>query len=212
MELAQLGLVTSDGVAPLRALTSKRRADRRRGGRRRADGASAGQLAGSGRWSLFPGAINPPAADEVLLCWARQLLRRWGVVFRDLLVREAAAPTWGELVPTFRRLEARGEIRGGRFVADVGGEQYAATSAVEHLRQTRDAEPSGQFLVVAGSDPLNLAGIVTRSERVAAKVTNSLAWRDGQVVAALDSGTLRFPEPLSPEIEIELARRLRRTG
>jgi ATP-dependent Lhr-like helicase len=212
LELAQLGMVTSDGVAPLRALTARMQAQGVRGRRRRRAGRAAGQMASSGRWSLFPGTMTTVALQEALTRWAWQLLSRWGVVFRDLLQRETAAPSWGQLVPVFRRLEARGEIRGGRFVADVGGEQYAAGDAVDRLRQARDREPTGQWLVVAGSDPLNLEGIVTRAERVGAKGTNSLALRDGHFVAALDSGVIRFATELAPEAQVDLSRRLRRTG
>jgi ATP-dependent Lhr-like helicase len=212
LELAQLGLVTSDGIAPLRVLTARRQGRRSRGDRLRTTGRRAGQMASSGRWSLFPGIVPEMRAEDSLTRWAWQLLRRWGVVFRDLLLRETAAPGWGQLVPIFRRLEARGEIRGGRFVSNVGGEQYATSDAVDHLRQARDREPSGEWLVVAGSDPLNLAGIVTRAGRVAAKATNSLAIRDGQVVAALESGVVRFEDDFAPEVQVELSRRLRRTG
>lgn len=213
LELAQLGLIASDGFSPLRVLATRAKSAGRGGRRRR--GALSGRsspLASSGRWSLFPGPVPAVSAEDWLSQWAWQLLRRWGVLFRDLLSRETAAPSWGQLVPLLRRMEARGEIRGGRFVAGVGGEQYATEEAVEHLRQMRDREPSTDFLVVAGSDPVNLEGIVTPAERIGAKATNSLALRDGRVVAALESGVVRLCDEFSPEAAADLGRRLRRTG
>jgi ATP-dependent Lhr-like helicase len=214
LELAQQGLVTSDGFAPLRGLTSRPRAGRRRTREMRSNPAhrATGQMASSGRWSLFPGLVSAADEQESLKRWAQQLLRRWGIVFRDLLVRESAAPSWGQLVPIFRRLEAQGEIRGGRFVSGVGGEQYATGSAVEQVREVRDREPTGQCLVVAGSDPVNLAGIITRGDRVGAKPTNSLALRDGQVVATFESGVVQYSEDFPPAEAAEVSRRLRRTG
>lgn len=92
--------------------------------------------------------------------FARQLLRRWGVVFRDLLARETLAPAWRDLLIALRRMEARGDIRGGRFVAGFVGEQFALPEAVELLRDMRRAS-SGAPLVVAAADPLNLAGVIT---------------------------------------------------
>src|SRR5678815_2445440 len=93
------------------------------------------------------------------------LLSRWGIVFRDLVVREPLAPPWRELVRHYRRLEARGEVRGGRFLAGVGGEQFAIPDAVEVARAIRRSRPNGQRIEVAGVDPLNLTGIVTPGPR-----------------------------------------------
>ena len=212
LELAQLGMLTSDAFAPVRALVRRPREEgrRRRMARDRSNGG--GRMSNAGRWSLFPGIVPETSEQDSLNRWAWQLLRRWGVVFRDLLMRETAAPTWSQLVPVLRRLEARGEIRGGRFVSDVGGEQYAAADAVERLRQVRDREPSDQCLIVAGSDPLNLEGIITSASRIGAKVSNSLALRDGRVVAALESGLVRFHDQFAPAAAAEITRRLRRTG
>ena len=99
---------------------------------------------------------------------ARSLLRRYGVVFRRLLAREANAAPWRELTRVYRRLEARGEIRGGRFVSGMSGEQFALADAVERLREIRRTAPDGRCLVISAADPLNLAGIVTAGERVRA--------------------------------------------
>ena len=214
LELAQLGMISADGIAPVRALSSRPRAKERDRSRRRDRAArpSAGLLATAGRWSLFPGVVPALNAQERAQHWAVQLLDRWGVVFRDLLTREAAAPPWWQLVNVLRRMEARGEVRGGRFVAGVGGEQYARNESVEHLRSLRDAAPSEDWLVVAGSDPLNLQGIITTGARVTAKATNSLALRNGKLMATLESGEVRFFDEFSAETSVEITRRLRRTG
>jgi len=214
LELAQLGLVTADGIAPVRALSSRPKSSGRDASRRRSRESrpTAGLLSAAGRWSLFPGAIPTLNAQERAQQWALQLLDRWGVVFKDLLTREAAAPPWWQLVGVLRRMEAQGEVRGGRFVAGVGGEQYARNESVEHLRSLRDAAPSDDWLVVAGSDPLNLQGIVTTGARVAAKATNSLALRNGRVLATLESGEVHFFDELPVETSVEITRKLRRTG
>jgi len=162
-ELAAAGLVTADGFENMRALVDpKRRRGEGRDRLRRPRHAP-------GRWALLK-ANGTDAADrtsaEFLEAFARQLLRRWGVAFRDLLARETLAPPWRELLGTFRRLEARGEVRGGRFVAGFVGEQFAHLDAIDALRAARrlDASP-GPFRVVA-ADPLNLVGIVTPGPRV----------------------------------------------
>jgi ATP-dependent Lhr-like helicase len=131
------------------------------------------------------------------------------VVFRDLLARESVAPAWYELVPIFRRWEARGEIRGGRFVAGVAGEQYASTEAVEQLRRVRQAEPSGQWFIVSASDPLNLVGVLGPGPRLPSTPANALALQDGRVIAAQRSGEITFHVELAPEQSETLARALR---
>src|SRR5439155_4636569 len=130
-ELAAAGLVTSDGYPALRRLISVNKKHTRR--RVSRSGLSTSHPAG--RWTLLRSALAPTvAADQRTDHWCRLLLRRYGVMFRDLLANESAAPTWQELVRTYRRLEARGEIRGGRFVAGVAGEQYALPEAIPLLR------------------------------------------------------------------------------
>src|SRR5436309_15157038 len=94
------------------------------------------------------------------------LLERYGVVFRELLVREALVPKWRELLMAFRRLEERGEVRGGRFVSGFIGEQFALPIAVESLRAMRNVEPSGETVTISAADPLNLIGIIVPGERV----------------------------------------------
>jgi hypothetical protein len=128
--------------------------------------------------------------------WAWQLLRRWGVVFRDLLEREPGAPRWFELLQVLRRLEARGEIRGGRFILGVAGEQFALGDTVRLLRQLRDDGPKQELVIISAADPLNLAGVLTTHDRVPANASNRIAYLDGVPVAALVAREVRyFAEP-----------------
>ena len=148
---------------------------------------------------------NPQSAIEQ---WAWQLLRRWGVVFRDLLNRESAAPRWWELLQVYRRLEARGEIRGGRFIKGVAGEQFAAGDVVRQLRQIRDEQPSDDITVISAADPLNLIGIITDRARVPSTASNRIAFINGKPVAALQGGTVEILFPMSPELEQRVRGRL----
>jgi len=138
-------------------------------------------------WSPSP---SPSPTEEV----ARALLKRYGVVFRALLARESRLPPWRELALVYRRMEARGEIRGGRFLAGFSGEQFALPEAVSSLRAVRREEPTGEIIAVGGADPLNLVGIITPDARVAAVARNRVLFRDGLPLAALENGELRvFP-------------------
>jgi ATP-dependent Lhr-like helicase len=216
-ELAALGLVTADSYGAVRSFVRPPRLRPRRPPPQRSlfdrpPPRSRGPALATGRWTLFPGFVEPPSPDNRLIEWAWQLLRRWGVVFRDLLLRESAAPGWSQLVAVYRRLEARGEIRGGRFIAGVGGEQYAMPQAVDLLRQVRDEPPQNQWVVVSAADPLNLTGILTEGPRLPATHTNSLAICDGRLVATQQAGEVRFHASLAQEIEVEIARRLRKVG
>ncbi len=132
---------------------------------------------------------------------ARTLLKRYGVVFRSLLQRETNLAPWRDLVRAYRRLEARGEIRGGRFVAGFGGEQFAASDAVGRLRSVRKMEKIGELAVLSAADPLNLVGILTPEARVPAVHTNRLLLRDGLPIAALEGGEPRrlAPSEMSDE-------------
>ncbi|MCA9730059.1 MAG: DEAD/DEAH box helicase, partial [Candidatus Eisenbacteria bacterium] len=134
-----------------------------------------------GRWALVPD-VRPAHADgdDLSEAWARQLLRRYGVVFRDVVQRESFTLPWREVLRALRRLEARGEIRGGRFVIGVYGEQYALPEAIamlRHLRREKAAESAE--LILSAVDPLNLAGIVTPGPRIPAIHTKRVALRDG---------------------------------
>jgi ATP-dependent Lhr-like helicase len=138
--------------------------------------------------------------DETVEQVARSLLRRWGVVFWRLLAREADwLPPWRDLLACFRRLEARGEIRGGRFVAGFTGEQYAAPEAIGLLRDARRKPNSQSHVSVSGADPLNLVGILTPGTRLPALSGNRVLYRDGVPIAVLAGGELRFLEKLDPK-------------
>ena len=127
--------------------------------------------------------------------WA--LLRRYGVMFRRLAAHDAQAP-WRDLVRVYRRLEARGEIRGGRFVAGMSGEQFALPRAVERLREMRRTPADGRVLGIATADPLNLAGIVTAGERLRPSSRHRVAYRDGVPVAVREGDVTRPLVPIDP--------------
>jgi ATP-dependent Lhr-like helicase len=185
-QLVAAGLVTADAFAALRSLArgDAKRTDHpiRRGRHPR--------LVREGRWSLLQTAGESPA--NVLDLRARQLLRRYGVLCRELLGREPSSPPWRELLPVLRRSEARGEIRGGRFIAGLVGEQFALPEAVDALRSARRMESQGQFIRISACDPLNLAGIITPGPRVPSILGNRLIYRDGVPVAAVESGERRI--------------------
>src|SRR3954469_2095588 len=172
--LVAAGLATSDGFSGLRALVWSANGrpptlDRR--------------ATFAGRWSDVPvapgGAIETDAMDAQ--AWA--LLRRYGVVFRRLLAREPLAAPWRDLARVYRRLEARGEIRGGRFVAGMSGEQFALPRAVERLREVRRSPADARDLEISAADPLNLAGIITTGDRVRASSRTRIVYRAGAPIA-----------------------------
>ena len=211
-ELVALGIVNSDSFGGLRALLIP--ADRRRpsaGGRRRRRIALFGMDA-AGRWALVRRQpLAEPDVDttrpteklqdeEAIEHVARTLLKRWGVVFWRLLAREADwLPPWRDLLMCFRRLEARGEIRGGRFVAGFTGEQYAAPEAIGLLRDTRRKPHSQRHVSLSGADPLNLIGILTPGQRLPSLSGNRLLYRDGIPIATFAGGEVRFLEKLEPK-------------
>jgi len=173
-ELAAAGIVTADSFAGLRALLAP--PEKRRG-----------KVEQAGRWSLFGSSLEESSMETT----ARILLKRYGVVFRGLLPRESQLPPWRGLVRVYRRLEARGEIRGGRFVAGFGGEQFALPDAVGRLRAVRRLEKPGELVLVGAADPLNLVGILTPEARVASIYRNRILLSDGLPVAALEGGEIR---------------------
>jgi ATP-dependent Lhr-like helicase len=186
------------------------------GGRRRRRLALFGMDA-AGRWSR----IVPPTAayeasasdasaaaralaDETVEHVVRTLLRRWGVLFWRLLAREASwLPPWRDLLMCCRRLEARGEIRGGRFVAGFSGEQYAAPEAIALLREARRRPQQGDYVSLSGADPLNLVGILTPGARLPSLSGNRLLYRDGVPVALLAGGEVSFLIELPPQQQWE---------
>jgi ATP-dependent Lhr-like helicase len=195
-ELAALGLITSDAFAAVRTIVEAQRSTRSRRRPRRALHSPASPI---GRWSLFPGPLRAAASAPYLEAWCRQLLRRYGVVFRDVLAREASAPSWHDLLPTLRLLELRGEVRGGRFVSQVAGEQYALPAAVDELREARqqvESGAAGDWIVISAADPVNLFGVITPGPRIAATHRNALVMQGGRLVASRQAGTAEFYEPL----------------
>src|SRR5437867_3729274 len=189
-ELVAWGLVTSDSFAGLRALLVP--SDRRRplGGaslRRRRGPAAPFGVETAGRWArVNPG--SPLSEEQVAEAVAWQLLRRYGVVFRRLVQRESLLVPWRDVLRVYRRLEARGEIRGGRFVSGFSGEQYALPEAVGSLRAVRREESAGELVAVSGADPLNLVGILTPGELLPALGANRVLYRDGVPVAVSGEG------------------------
>jgi ATP-dependent Lhr-like helicase len=203
-ELVAHGLVNSDGFGGLRALLA--RPDRRR----RMFG-----LECTGRWALArrvrPRQTAPTVPGEAVEHVARILLRRYGVVFWRLLEREAGwLPPWRELLRVYRRLEARGEIRGGRFVAGFAGEQFALPDAVGMLREMRRKPLSGEWISVSGADPLNLVGILTPGAKLASLTPNRILYRDGLPVASLAGGKVDFLQTLDASEEWEARKALLR--
>ncbi len=174
-ELVAAGLLTADGFDNLRALIDPTRRSGQGSGR------SSRPRHSTGRWSLlYSGETHDHGRAVEAICW--MLLRRYGIVFRELLIRETILPKWRELLITLRRLEDRGEVRGGRFVSGFLGEQFALPVAVESLRAMRNQQPSGEIITVSAADPLNLAGIVVPGERVPANFGRIVAFRDGVAV------------------------------
>jgi ATP-dependent Lhr-like helicase len=177
-ELVAAGLVTADGFENLRALVDPKR---RRGEGR---GRSARPRHAAGRWARLQVAEPAASAEDT----ARQLLRRWGVVFRDITARETLTLSWRDLLVAFRRMEARGEIRGGRFVAGFLGEQFALPEAIDVLRSIRRSEKSGEEIVVTPADPLNLLGILLPGQRLSALSGGVLRLRDGVALETEQAG------------------------
>ncbi len=174
-ELVAAGLLTADGFDNLRALIDPKR--------RTGQGSGRGSRPrhSTGRWALLYSSENHDRSRALeAVCW--MLLRRYGIVFRELLTRETILPKWRELLLTLRRLEDRGEIRGGRFVSGFLGEQFALPVAVESLRAMRHQQPSGEIIAVSAADPLNLVGIVVPGERIATNSGRVVAFRDGVAV------------------------------
>jgi len=187
--LAAAGRVTSDSLEPLRIRIngSSGRSRRRLPGKDRRRRSRPYRRGGYSRWSLLePVNPKPDTAEDR----AHQLLRRYGVVFPELLAREPMAPKWRDLVRVFRRLEARGEIRGGRFVAGFVGEQFALPEAVGVLRDVNKSQLQGQMEVVSACDPLNVVGILTPGDRVPAMLGNRVVFRDGVPLASLENGNV----------------------
>jgi ATP-dependent helicase Lhr and Lhr-like helicase len=186
--LAARGLVTSDGFAGVRASLRALEQPTRQSSRH--------DLAG--RWSAPESAPSNMSREAAVEVQARALLERYGVIFGRLLARETNAASWRELTRVYRRLEARGEIRGGRFVTGVSGEQFALPDAVDRLREVRRSGRDGRLLTISAVDPLNLTGVLTSGERVRASIGTRLVYRDGVPLAALEGDYMRPLAEIEP--------------
>jgi ATP-dependent Lhr-like helicase len=219
-ELAAQGWATADSFEGLRALllpAEKRIPFVDTNHKRRHKAVTSVEFAG--RWSLLRKLpVEAPesdrdreSADQAIEIFARVLLRRYGIVFRRLLERESLRVSWYELGRIYRRLEARGEIRGGHFVTGASGEQFALPEAIGLLRSIRKAAPAGELIVINAADPLNLSGILTSEPRVTAITANRILLRDGLPVAALIAGEIKQLNP-APELDPSLVQRMLTVG
>jgi ATP-dependent Lhr-like helicase len=206
-ELATAGLASADGFDQLRAMMDPRR-------KSVVATSSARRIVRStaGRWSLLNEVVHAAPSpveqarrtEEALDSYARMLLHRYGVLFRDLLLRESNAPKWRDLVGILRRLEARGEIRGGRFVTGFGGEQFALPEAADSLRSSRTKECDA-VITVAGADPMNLAGVILPGDRIPSIPGRQVFYRNGKIYDESDS-TEEVKGEDSPSIVAPLSR------
>jgi ATP-dependent Lhr-like helicase len=202
-ELVANGVVVSDSFTGLRALltpgSKKTQAAARRKHRQ-----PVYDMASAGRWSILHRASASPQKSfdpETLEEAAWVLLKRYGVVFKRLLEREGMSIPWRLLLRVYHRLEARGEIRGGRFVAGISGEQFALPDAVGMLRAIRRQGAQESLISVSAADPLNVVGIITPGNRITSHTSNRVLYQDGVPVAALESGETRFIVELSRTME-----------
>ncbi len=211
-ELIAQGWITSDGFSGLRGLIESSQSGNVRFRYLRAGKKTRTVSTRAGRWSVWrqdESQEDPARSRQRLEKWAWQLLRRWGVMFRDLLEREQAAPRWYELAQFYRRLEARGEIRGGRFIKGVAGEQFALPHVISELRKMREtANDPQELLLIRGCDPLNLVGILTAQPRVPATVANRLVYWRGIAVGVFQKKEFQLLQPLTTEDCLILAKLL----
>jgi ATP-dependent Lhr-like helicase len=193
--LAARGLATSDSFAGARAIIRRMKQpmsiDRRH------------DL--TGRWSATTATHSARAREEAVDTQAHVLLERYGIVCRRLLGRETNTAQWRDLTRVYRRLEARGEIRGGRFVAGMSGEQFALPAAVERLREVRRSHSNGRLITISAADPLNLTGVLTSGDRIRAITSTRLVYRDGVALAALEGDYMRPLAEIEPAAAGEIA-------
>jgi len=209
-ELVANGVVVSDSFSGLRALLTPG-SKKTQAAARRKQRQPVYDMASAGRWSILQRAnsetepistssqktFDSETTEEV--GWV--LLKRYGVVFKRLLEREGISIPWRVLLRAYHRLEARGEIRGGRFVAGISGEQFALPDAVGMLRAIRRQGPQESLISVSAADPLNVVGIITPGNRITAHTGNRILYQDGAPIAALESGETRFIVELSRAME-----------
>ena len=197
-ELVTLGRITADGFTGLRVLIMP---EERRHALQRKRHETYG-MESAGRWAVIS-TVDGSDDDIETIAWV--LLRRWGVVFRRLLDREQQVPKWRDLLRVFRRLEARGDVRGGRFIEGPSGEQYALPDAVEALRRVRKNKPTGALVAISAADPLNLCGILLPGKRVPITPKNRILFRDGIPIAVREAGDIHFLEEVGERWPIQQA-------
>jgi ATP-dependent Lhr-like helicase len=189
-ELVAYGLITSDSFTGLRALLVPGKFKITHSRRRKK---TIFNIEEAGRWSTIEHNENiTDLSQEQMMEVARILLRRYGVIFRKLVDREKSLPPWRDLVRIFRLLEARGQIRGGRFVSGVWGEQFALKEAVTKMRSVTKKPKTGELLTISATDPLNLTGIITPGGRVSALINNRILYLDGEPVAIKNGKEITF--------------------
>ena len=198
--LVACGLATSDGFSGLRALVWAARGRPAQHDRRSNF---------AGRWTAVGAHGEGVTREEAVELQAWTLLRRYGIVFRRLLSRETNAATWRELARVYRRLEARGEIRSGRFVTGMSGEQFALPDAVGRLREIRRISADGGLVAISAADPLNLTGIVTSGDRIRTAGRNRIVYRDGAPLAVVEGGAMRALAPIPADIAADVSRALK---
>jgi ATP-dependent helicase Lhr and Lhr-like helicase len=181
------GLVTADGFRAVRSLLRRRIPDSRYAPTRGLRRGLRNTTGSSGRWSLLPEPAADADRDELAEAIAEQLAARWGVVFRDLAVRENLAVPWRDIIWALRRMEARGTIRGGRFVSGFSGEQYAHPDALDVLRGVRKPHQAGEVVSICASDPLNLTGIILPGPRIPAIAANTVTLTDGVIAESISA-------------------------
>ena len=210
-ELVSLGLAAADGfeaIRPLIAPDRKRKSQIKRRSRRQIIFETGFQR--GGRWSAFPGNTNPSSDDDAIENWAWLLLERYGLIFKDLLVREKLAPQWRDLVRVYRRLEMRGEIRGGRFVHGVAGEQFALAESIEKLRSVK--KHHSPWRIFSACDPLNFAGTLDDHPKVPAVPGNRVVYEDGELVAYREAGEIQFLKEFDGDTREIIQRAIRLNG
>ena len=211
-ELVSRGILSADSFSGLRALLVPER-------KRRNKLKPLFRLNDAGRWTLVhktnpniqPADNSPEAKHLATEHFANLLLRRYGVVFHGLLARETLSPCWGDLLPIFRRMEARGELRGGRFVANQYGEQFARSEAIQLLRKLSKEPEQNEYIVISAADPLNQIGIITPGKKISSVAGNRILFKNGLAIAVLIGKEVQFlrlvEEPLQWEIKQLLIKR-----
>lgn len=200
-ELVSAGLLASDSYSGLRALLTPKSYRTARASRQKK--ALLG-IEHAGRWSLTPnypvgGEENPDyeTLEEIIYVY----LRRWGVLFRTIMEKESFSPPWRMLVRVLRRMELRGELRGGRFVSQASGEQFALPETVEELRKIRGRPKTGKLISISAADPLNLLGVLLPGRKIAKLTANRILFQDGIPLAVFEGREVRYLKELPPAEE-----------